>query len=85
MAASPQQPKQDGLDIQHTIKHLELQNALILRAAGEGIFGLDLEGRHTFVNPAAASMLGYEPDDLVGQPSHSLWHHTKVDGSVYPK
>jgi len=85
MAASPQQSKQDALDIQRTIKHLEQQNALILRAAGEGIFGLDLDGNHTFVNPAAASMLGYEPDELVGQPSHSLWHHTKVDGSEYPK
>ena len=85
MAASPQQPKQDGLDIQHTIKHLEQQNALILRAAGEGIFGLDLDGKHTFVNPSAGSMLGYEPDELVGQPSHSLWHHTKADGSVYPQ
>jgi len=85
MATSPQQPKQDGLNIQRTIKHLEQQNALILRAAGEGIFGLDLEGKHTFVNPAAASMLGYEPDELVSQPSHALWHHTKADGSAYPK
>ena len=85
MAASPQQSKQDSLDIQHTIKRLEQQNALILRAAGEGIFGLDLDGNHTFVNPAAVTMLGYKPQELIGQPSHSLWHHTKADGSVYPK
>ncbi len=71
--------------MQHTVQHLEKQNALILRAAGEGIFGLDLEGRHTFVNPAAAKMLGYVPEELVGQSSHSLWHHTKADGSMYPK
>ncbi len=71
--------------MQHTVQHLEKQNALILRAAGEGIFGLDLEGRHTFVNPAAAKMLGYVPEELVGQFSHSLWHHTKADGSMYPK
>jgi PAS domain S-box-containing protein len=85
MARSPDHLKQDGLDIQHTLQHLEEHNALILRAAGEGIFGLDLEGRHTFVNPAAGTMLGYDPDTLVGQPSHSLWHHTKADGSMYPK
>lgn len=68
-----------------TIRILERQNALILEAAGEGIFGLDLEGRHTFVNPAAGKMLGYKPQELIGQPSHSLWHHTKPDGSPYPK
>ena len=66
------------------LEHLEPYYALILQAAGEGIFGLDLDGRHTFVNPAAATMLGYEPDELVGHPSHSLWHHTKSDGSAYP-
>ncbi len=67
------------------LDELERHHALILEAAGEGIFGLDLEGRHTFVNPAAAKMLGYEPQELVGQPSHSLWHHTKPNGSPYPK
>jgi len=72
-------------EIQKTVKKLERQNALILEAAGEGIFGLDLEGRHTFVNPAAAKMLGYEPEELIGKASHSLWHHTKPDGSPYPK
>jgi PAS domain S-box-containing protein len=46
---------------------------------------LDLEGRHTFVNPAAAKMWGYDVQELLGQPSHTLWHHTKEDGSHYPK
>ena len=62
----------------------QILNELILNAAGEGIFGLDLEGRHTFVNPAAAKMFGYHVKELLGQPSHSLWHHTKADGSAYP-
>ncbi len=66
-------------------QHFQQHHALILQAAGEGIFGLDLEGRHTFVNPAAAKMLGHEPQELVGQHSHSLWHHTKPDNSTYPK
>jgi len=63
----------------------ERQNLLILNAAGEGIFGLDLDGRHTFVNPAAAAMLGYQPEELVGQPSHETWHHTRPDGSAFPR
>ncbi len=66
------------------IARLRGQSDLILNAAGEGIFGLDREGRHTFVNPAAARLLGYAPEELLGQHSHSLWHHTKADGSSYP-
>jgi PAS domain S-box-containing protein len=46
---------------------------------------LDLHGNHIFVNPAAAKMLGYEAEELIGRPSHSTWHHTKPDGSPYPK
>ena len=67
------------------ITELRRQNEYILNSAGEGIFGLDLEGRHTFVNPAAATMLGYEVNELLGEPSHTLWHHTKEDGNPYPK
>ncbi|GJL54966.1 MAG: hypothetical protein NPIRA02_20980 [Nitrospirales bacterium] len=69
---------------ERTIMELRRQNEYILNSAGEGILGLDLEGCHTFVNPAAKSMLGYETDELLGQPSHSLWHHTKEDGCPYP-
>lgn len=59
------------------------QNQLILDAVGEGIFGLDAKGNHTFVNPQAARMLGYEPGELVGQPSHALWHHSRQNGAHF--
>ncbi|MGB0909481.1 MAG: PAS domain S-box protein [Nitrospirales bacterium] len=72
-------------EAEQTILELRRQNEYILNSAGEGIFGLDLEGRHTFVNPAAASMLGYPVEELLGQASHSLWHHTYEDGSPYPQ
>ncbi len=61
------------------------QNELILAAAGEGIYGLDCQGNTTFVNPAAADMLGWEVDALIGQSMHALHHHTKPDGSAFPK
>ena len=66
------------------VARLNQQKELILSSAAEGILGLDLQGNHTFVNPAAARMLGYEAEELIGRPSHSTWHHTKPDGSPYP-
>ena len=62
----------------------EERTRLILESSGEGIFGLDTEGRATFVNPAACEMLGYEPDELIGQPTHTLIQHSNADGSPYP-
>lgn len=65
-------------------RSLERQNALILDAAGEGVYGLDTEGLTTFVNPAAAGLLGWGVGDLLGQPMHAVLHHTHADGSAYP-
>lgn len=56
----------------------------ILTTAGQGIYGQDPLGRCTFVNPAAARMLGYHIADLIGRPMHEVVHHTRADGSPYP-
>ena len=66
------------------IAELAHRNALILESAGEGIFGLSTDGKNTFVNPAAANMLGYEPSELIGLPSHGMWHHSRPDGTDFP-
>ena len=71
--------------VEEVMGQLGRRNELILEAAGEGIYGLDTEGKTTFVNPAAARMLGYKPEDLIGQHHHELVHHSKPDGRVYPK
>ena len=65
----------------------ELQNklSLILESSMDGILGLDVHARHTFVNEKAAEMLGYTPEYLIGKDSHRLWHHTKADGSYFPE
>lgn len=60
------------------------RNALILQAAGEGICGLDGEGRITFINPAAERMLGWAAEEAQGHRQHDLIHHTRPDGSEYP-
>ncbi len=57
---------------------------LILRSAGEGIFGLNCEGKIEFINPAGARMLGYEPAELMGKYLHEMIHSRHADGSPYP-
>jgi diguanylate cyclase (GGDEF)-like protein/PAS domain S-box-containing protein len=62
---------------------LRRENDLILNAAGDGIYRTDVEGRATYVNPAAAEMLGYEPGELDGTLIHELVHHTHPDGTPH--
>ncbi|AFL72727.1 PAS domain S-box protein [Thiocystis violascens] len=57
---------------------------LILESSAGGLYGLDLEGRITFVNPAACDLLGYPTDRLLGRNSHALFHNRRPDGSPYP-
>ncbi|MBW9261488.1 MAG: response regulator [Candidatus Thiodiazotropha sp. (ex. Lucinisca nassula)] len=60
-------------------------NAIILNSTGEGIFGLNKEATITFVNPAAASKLGYSEGELLGSQSHKLLHFRRHDGTEYPQ
>ena len=57
---------------------------MILNSVGEGIYGLDLNGKTTFSNPAAQKMLGYSLEETSGQIQHLLIHHTKSTGEPYP-
>ncbi len=61
------------------------KNELILNSAGEGIYGLDLDGNTTFVNPAAVQILGWTEEEMLHKPQHALIHHTKPDGSPYSR
>jgi PAS domain S-box-containing protein len=59
---------------------------LLLNSTGEGIYGIDLEGRCTFANPACLKLLGFQSDDqLVGHNMHRLVHHTRLNGDPYPE
>jgi PAS domain S-box-containing protein len=70
--------------VERLYAEVEQENRLVLQAAGEGIYGVDTRGETTFVNPAAARMLGYRVDELVGRNMHRLLHHTRPDGRQYP-
>jgi PAS domain S-box-containing protein len=57
----------------------------LLESTTEGIWGLDLEGRCTFANPACVRQLGYaSAEELLGRNMHHLSHHHLPDGTPYP-
>ncbi|MBI5204596.1 MAG: PAS domain-containing protein [Nitrospirae bacterium] len=67
------------------INRLYHKNELILNCAGEGIYGIDTNGNTTFANPAAAKMIGWEPGEIIGKFQHDILHHSKPDGTPYPR
>jgi PAS domain S-box-containing protein len=69
---------------EQAVERLRRRNEAILDSAGEGIFGLDAEGKTTFLNPAASRMLGAAPGEFIDRPQHSIIHHSRPDGTPYP-
>ncbi len=57
----------------------------LLESTGEGIYGIDREGRCTFLNRAGAELLGYTPEETLRQNMHELVHSRRPDGSPYPE
>jgi two-component system sensor histidine kinase VicK len=78
-----------GVDISEQVRAegrlrtLTRQSDSILASVGDGIYGIDLEGKVTFVNAAAMQMLGYKQDEMLGCVMHELIHHTRADGTPY--
>jgi PAS domain S-box-containing protein len=66
------------------VERTRLSNSLrmLLESAGEGIYGIDADGRCTFMNTAAAGALGVDVSDVMGELTHPLFHHNRSDGSV---
>lgn len=58
---------------------------LLLQSTGEGIFGIDMDGRCTFINRAAGESLGWRTEEVLGRNMHALIHHSHADGRHYPE
>ncbi len=67
------------------LSQLRSQHRVILDAAGEGIYGLDRDGNVTFGNDAAADIVGWRTEDILGREAHDVHHHSNADGSPYPR
>ncbi|MEJ2454054.1 MAG: diguanylate cyclase, partial [Candidatus Thiodiazotropha sp.] len=54
----------------------------ILRSVGEGVYGVDTEGRISFVNPACRRILGYQPEErLIGRLALEVFHSADMEGN----
>ncbi|MFF3743536.1 PAS domain-containing protein [Streptomyces kronopolitis] len=72
------------LDTETELARQQRQTEMILRAAAEGVVGVDAEGKVVLVNPSAAQILGYRASELGGKELHPLIHHSRTDGSTLP-
>ncbi|MCK5893451.1 MAG: response regulator [Endozoicomonadaceae bacterium] len=65
-------------------RQLEAENQHILESIGEGVFGINGQGKITFANPAASRITGWEPAELTGANAHKLLMPRCVDGTIRP-
>jgi PAS domain S-box-containing protein len=70
-----------------TIERQQLDAADYLQAItnslGDGMFALDSDGKVTFVNDTATSMLGWPREKFEGAVMHELIHYRHADGTLY--
>jgi len=67
------------------LESAEARLRLILESSGDGLYGVDVEGRITFVNPAVGTILGWRPEQLIGRTSLEMLHHSYPDGRPFPR
>lgn len=63
---------------------IEQQNNMILDSVSEGIYGVDLAGKCTFINQALTNIMGWDKQDMLGKLQHEILHHTHADGTPHP-
>lgn len=66
------------------LRRLTDLHARILDSTAEGIYGLDRDGRVTFINHAGAALLGRTAGELIGKLMHPITHDRRPDGTPYP-
>ncbi len=71
-------------DALRTLREVSKNHARILDAVGDGVVGIDADGRVAYLNPAAEAAFGYPRQAMIGQSLHALTHHSRADGSPYP-
>ena len=68
------------IEVQKQIEKQRESLAAILESVGEGVYGVDCDGRIRFMNPATLRLLDIDSvDKLHGQHAHQLFHHYNDD------
>jgi len=70
-------------DAENKLHAVMRQRESILESVGDGIYGVDMEGRIIFVNEVGARMMGYTQDEMEGQDLLAMLGHARADGTVY--
>ncbi|NET77859.1 PAS domain S-box protein [Okeania sp. SIO1F9] len=73
----------DRKQIEKSFEQLRYQHQLILNSAGEGICGIDILGKISFANPAAARMTGYTIKELVNSDWSLIISGNKANNKIY--
>ncbi|MBK6007244.1 PAS domain-containing protein [Ramlibacter ginsenosidimutans] len=63
----------------------EADSSLLLQSLGQGVHVIDRQGKIVFENAASLAMLGWTHRGLLGADAHSLVHHHRPGGEVYPE
>ncbi|MBT8133169.1 MAG: diguanylate cyclase, partial [Gammaproteobacteria bacterium] len=68
------------IEVQRSIEKQRENLAAILESVGEGVYGVDKDGRITFMNPAALKVLGMQDvKSLLGVNAYDAFHYNKHD------
>ncbi len=62
---------------------LQKRHDLMLNSVYDGIYGVDLSGKCTFINKAMTDITGWQADDMIGKQQHPILHHSHGDGAHY--
>lgn len=66
------------------LHNLSARHELLLNSVAEGIYGINKQGKVTFINESALRMLGYEQEEMLDQDLHDLFHRT-AEGCQFSK
>ena len=68
------------IEVQNSIEQQRERLQAILESVGEGVYGVDNDGKLTFVNHATLKVLGSDSDDsLLGVPAFDALHYAEDD------
>lgn len=70
---------------QYRLQQTNNLHSLLLHHSGQGIFGVAVDGRINFTNPAAENIIGFTSEEMAGNKMHPLIHHHHRNGEDYPE